>query len=78
MSPPALMMELPRLFPLDEASSVQGQSLEDAVLEILADTDHGTCLVCEGRTHPIHSGARCEDCGSELLMGAEPAPLWAA
>ena len=68
-----MMMELPRLFPLDVTSSAPGPSLDDAVLEVLAGTDRGTCLVCEGHTYAIHGGARCEDCGSELLVGAEPA-----
>ena len=73
MTPPAMMMERPRLFPLDGERSVLGRSLDDMVLELLADADHGTCLVCDGRTHAIVGGAQCEDCGSELLMGAEAA-----
>ena len=73
MTPPAMMMERPRLFPLDGEQSVLRRSLDDVVLELLADADHGTCLVCDGRTHSIVGGAQCEDCGSELLMGAEAA-----
>ena len=71
MTPPAMMMERPRLFPLDGEQSVLRRSLDDVVLELLADADHGTCLVCDGRTHAIVAGARCEDCGSELVMGAD-------
>ena len=78
MTPPAMMMELPRLFPVEDEVSAQSRSLDDVVLEILASTDHGVCLVCDGRTHTIIGGARCDECGSELLMGAEPAPRWAA
>lgn len=74
MTPPAMMMmERPRLFPLDGGQSAPRRSLDDVVLELLADADHGTCLVCDGRTHAIVGGAQCEDCGSELLMGAEAA-----
>ena len=73
MTPPAMMMELPRLFPLDDETAALGRSLDDVVLEILAATDRGTCLVCDGRTHAIVGGAQCEECGSELLMGAEAA-----
>jgi len=73
MTPQAMMMDRPRLFPLDGEQSVPRRSLDDAVLELLADADHGTCLVCDGRTHAIVGGAQCEDCGSELVMGAEVA-----
>ena len=73
MTPPAMMMERPRLFPLDGEQSVLRRSLDDVVLELLADADHGTCLVCDRRTHAIAGGARCEDCGSELVMGADVA-----
>ena len=73
MTPPAMMMERPRLFPLDGEQSVLRRSLDDVVLELLADADHGTCPVCDGRTHAIAGGARCEDCGSELVMGADVA-----
>jgi hypothetical protein len=78
MSPPAMMIELPRLFPLDDEEPVAGRSLEDVVMELLADADHGRCVVCEGPTHAVIGGARCEDCGTEVLLGEEPAPLWAA
>ena len=78
MTPPAMMMERPRLFLLDDERTAPVRSLDDVVLELLAAADHGTCLVCDGRTHAIVGGAECEDCGSELLLGAEPAPLWAA
>jgi hypothetical protein len=74
MTPPAMMiMERPRLFPLDGERFALRRSLDDMVLELLADADDGTCLVCDGRTQAIVGGARCEDCGSELLMGAEAA-----
>ena len=73
MTPPAMMMERPRLFPLDGEQSLLRRSLDDVVLELLADADHGTCLVCDGRTHAIAGGARCEDCGAELVMGADAA-----
>ena len=77
MTPPA-MMERPRLFPLDDERTALVRSLDDVVLELLAAADHGTCLVCDGTTHAIVGGAQCGDCGSELLLGAESAPLWAA
>ena len=78
MTPPAVMTELPRLFALEDEAYATGSSLDDAVLQLLADADHGSCLVCDGRTHQIVGGARCQDCGTELLSGADPAPLWAA
>ena len=73
MTPPATMMERQRLFSLDGEQSVLRRSLDDVVLELLADADHGTCLVCDGRTHAIAGGARCEDCGSELVLGVDAA-----
>jgi hypothetical protein len=79
MTPPAaVVMEFPRLFALEDGAYAAGPSLDDVVLQILADADHGSCLVCEGTTRPIVGGVRCQDCGAELVMGAEPAPLWAA
>ena len=77
MTPPAVMTELSRLFALEDDVYATGSSLDDAVLQLLADADHGSCLVCDGRTHQIVGGARCQDCGAELLLGAEQAP-WGA
>jgi hypothetical protein len=78
MTSTALIMERPRLFVVEDQAYAMGQSLDDVVLELLANADHGSCLVCDGTTHAIVGGARCEDCGTEIVMGAEPAPLWAA
>lgn len=78
MSPPAMMMELPRLFPVEDDPLTSGRSLDDAVLELLAAAAHGSCLVCGGTTEAIVGGARCHECGSELLMGAEPAEIASA
>ena len=77
MTPPAVMIELPRLFPLDDQHPA-GRLLEDAVLEILAGPTSASCLVCDGALQYIPGGVRCVDCGSELLLGAEPAPAWVA
>ena len=76
MTPPAVMIELPRLFTLDDRPP--GQPLEDAVLGMLADPASVRCLVCEGALESVPGGVRCVDCGSELLLGAEPAPAWVA
>ena len=68
------MTELPRLFTPDDRP--QGATLEDAALGILADPVGVQCLVCAGTLERVPGGARCLDCGSELLLGAEPAPAW--
>lgn len=78
MTPIAPMIERPRLFVVDDEASITGPSLDDAVLALLADADHGVCLVCSGRTRAIAGGARCDDCGAEVVMGAASAELWAA
>lgn len=78
MTPPAVMMERPRLFALDAVTDGPSRTLEDAVLEVLARPDHGACVVCGGSTIPVAGGAECAECGAELLMGPEPALMWAA
>ena len=78
MTPPAVMMERPRLFAVDTVTEVPSRTREDVVLEGLARPDGAACLVCGGATHAVAHGAECGDCGAELLMGPEPAMLWAA
>ena len=77
MTPPAVMIELPRLFPVDDQHPSL-HSLEDAVLAMLADPTSALCLVCDGALEHVPGGVRCVDCGSELLLGPEPAPAWVA
>jgi len=77
MTPPAVMAELPRLFPLEDHHPF-GHTLEDAVLAMLADPTNAICLVCDAALERVPGGARCVDCGSELLIGAEPSPAWVA
>jgi hypothetical protein len=77
MTPPTVMAELARLFPLDDHDP-PGHSLEDAVLDMLADHAGASCLVCDGALERVPGGVRCVGCGSELLLGVEPAPAWVA
>jgi hypothetical protein len=77
MTPSVVSDETLRLFAI-EVQDHRGRSLEDVVLEALADVEHGVCPVCAGRLHPIAGGAACTICGSEILSGAEPAPAWVA
>ncbi len=78
MSPPAPVTDAAmRLFPI-EVQDNRGRSLEDVVLEALAEVEHGMCPVCAGALHAIVGGVRCEACGSEILSGPEPAPAWVA
>lgn len=78
MTPAAPMIERPQLFVVVDEPSVAGPSLDDMVLALLADADHGVCLVCNGPTHAIVGGAQCDDCGAEVVMGAASSELWAA
>ena len=77
MTPPGVMMELPTLFNVDGQPPL-GHSLDDAVLTMLAEPAGGVCIVCDGGVETVAGGVRCVDCGSELLLGAEPAPAWVA
>jgi len=77
MTPSVVSDETLRLFAI-EVQDHRGRSLEDVVLEVLADVDHGVCPVCAGSLHPVAGGVGCGVCGSEILAGAEPAPAWVA
>jgi hypothetical protein len=77
MTSPGVMMELPTLFTVDGQPPL-GHSLDDAVLKMLAEPAGGVCLVCDGAVEAVPGGVRCIACGSELLLGAEPAPAWVA
>ncbi len=61
----------PRLFLVEPDPRGPEQTLDEAIVTLLADPDHGTCLVCAGLTHAIPGGVACGDCGSELLVGDE-------
>ena len=75
MTPPGVMMELPTLFTVDGTPPL-GASLDDAVLRVLARPGAGVCLVCNGAVESVPGGVRCVDCGSEVLLGPEPAGAW--
>lgn len=75
MTPPVTAVASPTLFPI-EVHDNRGRSLEDVMLEVLADADHGPCPVCDGALAAIIGGVRCGDCGAEILQGEEPAPTW--
>jgi len=78
MTPPSVISDdMLRLFSI-EVQDHRGRSLEDVVLEVLADVEHGVCPICAGSLHAVPGGARCGVCGSEILTGAEPAPAWVA
>ncbi len=77
MTPAAVTDDALRLFPI-EVQDNRGRSLEDVVLEAMADSEHGVCPVCGGSLGPVAGGVRCGACGSEILAGAEPAPAWVA
>lgn len=77
MTPAAISNEMLRLFAI-EVQDHRGRSIEDVVLEALADVEHGVCPVCAGALQRVAGGVRCAGCGSEILSGAEPAPAWVA
>jgi len=77
MTPSVISDDVLRLFAI-EVQDHRGRSLEDVVLETLADVEHGVCPVCAGQLHPVVGGAGCTVCGAEILAGAEPAPAWVA
>jgi DNA-directed RNA polymerase subunit RPC12/RpoP len=75
MTPPGVMMELPTLFDLGGGPPL-GHSLDDLVLAMLAEPARSVCVVCEGTLEQVPGGVRCVDCGSQILVGAEPTPAW--
>jgi hypothetical protein len=78
MSHPAAATSPPRLFVIEGQARGSERSLNDVVLAMLRTHGPGSCLVCDGRTYAVAGGARCDDCGAELVGNVASGELRAA